>query len=221
MPYLKAAARNKLHELLKKLGVVGENDSKKLLEHEQYYDDLINLTNKHGYHVVPQTNEIEPTKDAELQLIVDENKREFATQDLIIAFSKTILRMGCRENVFSPDKGTYDPQQPVRFPDSKYQLLPKDTLMQLLYGTNIDKIKYKKEVMDCDDFSRALVQRCSDFGINSMGYVFSWSGGHSFNVAAVYNDDDNIEFVFIESQTDRIITELTGQYDISNALMII
>ena len=214
---MKSAVRNKLKESLIKLGFIDDDVPNSELMEEGLYDHI--LTSE--LPSVNTNNNTQPTENTDLKRVIDENKRGILTEELVIAFSKTILRTGSRELAFSPDKGVYEPIQPIRFPDSRYQLLDKETLIYLLKETNIDKIKYQKEVMDCEDIARALVQRCSDFGINSVGRVFSWSGGHSFNIAAVYNEDSEIEFVFIEPQTDQIITELTGQYDISNALMII
>lgn len=133
------------------------------------------------------------------------------------------VKHGCREKVFIMEKGDFVRAQPFRLTDSQYQVVSKQTIKQILDTTAVDKIDWEAEEYDCDDIARKLVTRCVDLGINSVGRVMSWSGKHAFCIAVVQGEDTetSIEFVFIEPQTDEIITSLEGKYDLSNALIII
>lgn len=125
-----------------------------------------------------------------------------------------------RESVMSMETGETLKVQPFRLTDATYKVVSRDMLQRILDETKVDTIEWQAEEYDCEDIARKFVTRCCDLGINSIGRVLAWSGQHAFCVAIV-QDGPSVDFVFIEPQTDEIITEFTGNYDISNALIII
>lgn len=130
------------------------------------------------------------------------------------------IKMNCREEAFVMENGTRIRVQPFRLTDSEYKVVTRDMLDRIIRETKVDEIQYEAEEYDCEDIARKFVTRCSDLGINSVGRVFSWSGGHSFCIAIIHDGDD-LEIVFIEPQTDEIFMAGKGKYSLENALIII
>ena len=129
-------------------------------------------------------------------------------------------RKRCRENVMVVESGETVSVQPFRFTDAVYKVVSRDMLKRIIDETKVDAIEWQSEDYDCEDIARKFVTRCCDLGINSIGRVMAWSGGHAFCIAIV-QDGASVDFVFIEPQTDQIVTDFTGMYDISDALIII
>lgn len=129
-------------------------------------------------------------------------------------------RKQCRENVMVVESGETVSVQPFRFTDASYKVVSRDMLDRILKETKVDAIEWQSEAYDCEDIARKFVTRCCDLGINSVGRVMAWSGGHAFCIAIV-QDGASVDFVFIEPQTDAIVTDFTGMYDISDALIVI
>lgn len=125
-----------------------------------------------------------------------------------------------RESVMSMETGETLKVQPFRLTDATYKVVSREMLDRIMAETAVDAIEWQAEDYDCEDIARKFVTKCCDLGINSVGRVMAWSGQHAFCVAVV-QDGPSVDFVFIEPQTDEIITEFTGNYDISNALIII
>ena len=217
MPYMPAAVRDKLQEMLVKLGVIGEDNSKKLLMLEQYYDGIIKEIDANGYQVA-KLNNTQSTENTDLKRVIDENKKTFNIGSLMqVMLYDYCVAEGWRYHGDNLKGGSY-PVFPCLFTDATYQVLDLETLKHVLRETKIDVKKYQAEGYDCEDFARKLTQRFVDLGINSVGRCFAWqdggSKGHSFNIAAVYNGD-KIEYKFVEPQTDKILDKLEGIYDMS------
>ena len=126
----------------------------------------------------------------------------------------------CREEVMCMETGEMHKMQPFRFTDAKYDVVSREMLDRILKETQVDQIKWVEEKMDCEKIARKFVTLATDLGVDSVGRVKSWSGGHAFCIAAV-QDGASVDFVFFEPQNDKIITEFEGNYDMSNALIII
>lgn len=125
----------------------------------------------------------------------------------------------CREETFVMETGESVRTQPFRLTDSVYKLVSLPMLESIIEETKVDSIRWRSESYDCEDIVRKFVTRCVDLGINSVGRVFSWSGGHAFNIGAVHVDGE-LAFKLIEPQTDRFV-EPQGEYSLENALIII
>ena len=130
------------------------------------------------------------------------------------------IAKNCRENAFVMEEGKSVRTQPFRLTDSSYKVVSREMLKRILEETQVDAIKWQAEGYDCEDIARKFVTRCADLGVNSVGRVMSWSGKHAFCIAVVQLGTD-IEFVFIEPQTDQIIDAGSGKYDLENALIVI
>lgn len=130
------------------------------------------------------------------------------------------IKHNCREDVFIMEKGDNVRGQPFRLTDSTYKVVGDDMFDRILRETQVDAIQWQSNDYDCEDIARKFVTRCVDLGINSVGRVMSWSGGHAFCVAII-QDGKGVKPVFVEPQTDQIIESLTGKYSLDNALIVI
>ena len=156
----------------------------------------------------------------ELQAAVADDIKEYSQSVVNTAFySEVCKKFNCWETVQLRD-GEKGQSYPLRLPDAKYYVPSRDMLDRILKDTKVDEVEWVKDKEDCEDIARLFVQRCNDIGINSVGRVCAWSGGHAFCVAIV-QDGTSVDFVFLEPQTDEIITDMKDMYDITNALIII
>lgn len=158
---------------------------------------------------------------ADLKAAIAEDVREVDANTVANALLNRIcIPHNCREDVFIMEEGRSVRGQPFRLTDRHYKVVSRDMLARILDETKVDALEYEAQAFDCEDFARRLVSRAVSLGINSVGRVMSWSGEHAFNIAIVQRGD-GVEVVFIESQTDQIVTVLEGNYDLSNALIVI
>ena len=156
----------------------------------------------------------------ELMAAVEEDVKEYSQAVVNTAFyAEVCKKFNCWETVQLRDGGTGQ-SYPLRLPDGEYYVPSREMLDRILKETKVDEVEWVKDKEDCEDIARLFVQRCNDIGINSVGRVMAWSGGHAFCVAVV-QDGTSVDFVFLEPQTDQIITDMKDMYDISNALIII
>ena len=145
-------------------------------------------------------------------------KADIVANDLL---NKVCIPFNCRESAFIMEKGESVRTQPFRLVDSEYNIVSLTTIGRVLKETKVDEIEWTSESYDCDDIARKFVTRCADLGLNSVGRVMSWSGGHAFCVAIVKTGGRDVDFVFIEPQTDEIIEPGKGKYSLENALIVI
>lgn len=158
---------------------------------------------------------------ADLKAAIAKDVREVDANTIANALLNTIcIPHNCREDVFIMEEGRSVRGQPFRFTDSTYKVMSRQMLQRVLQETQIDAVEWQQNSYDCEDIARKFVTRCVDLGINSVGRVMSWSGKHAFCVAIVQSGD-GVDFVFLEPQTDQIVTRLEGNYDLSNALIVI
>ena len=118
---------------------------------------------------------------------------------------------------------------PVRYKDRSYFLISRPMFERILKETEVDTIQWIAEKSDCDDIAKYLSALMAvRFRLNSFGVVTSFNGGHAFNFALIYemngaeahhHDDSDrvtsaIDIVYFEPQTDQIITQFTGPYEL-------
>ena len=92
------------------------------------------------------------------------------------------------------------------FTDSHYTGLTRDEWNTLLRRTNTDTLKYLPTVHDCDDFGalmRGLIPALSD--TNEISWVLDYSGGHSYNIVLVVEDDGSFGLAAVEPQQDEFV----------------
>lgn len=158
---------------------------------------------------------------SELSEAIRESVRDVDVSEVAnLLLNKVCIPLNCREDAFIMETGETVRAQPFRTTDKIYSVPTFEMLQRVLRETQVDAIKWQRETMDCEKIARLFTTRCCDLGIDSVGRVCSWSGGHAFCVAIVFKGE-NLDVVFIEPQTDEIITELTGKYDLTNAFMLL
>lgn len=158
---------------------------------------------------------------ADLKAAIAEEAVEIDTNKIANAFlNQVCIPFNCREDAFIMEKGESVRVQPFRFTDGSYKVVDRRMVDRILRETQVDAIEWEAEEYDCEDIARKFVTRCADLGLNSIGRVMSWSGGHAFCVAVVISGKD-IDFLFIEPQTDQIVDVGKGKYSLDNALIVI
>lgn len=87
--------------------------------------------------------------------------------------------------------------------DRDYWVVPELTWFDILNWSQVDRIKYRAERQDCDDFAKILNgEVVRKFQLNSIGTVLDFSGAHAY-VAVVLDDNGRLEVAAVEPQTDR------------------
>ena len=100
--------------------------------------------------------------------------------------------------------------------DSNIVAISEKSLTRFLSSDPLDKEIYVKDTggrnYDCENFSESLRSAMQlQYGINGMGVI--WGNQHAFNFCVVVGEECP-KIIFIEPQTDAIITELAGQYSV-------
>lgn len=98
----------------------------------------------------------------------------------------------------------------IKLSDKFYKLVDISRLKKFLKYNRVDKLIYKKDKMDCDDFAVILngdVTRWdSDLCFGEVWLHKPDGEYHAMNIAVTLD----YEVVLVEPQTDEIITDLTG-----------
>lgn len=103
--------------------------------------------------------------------------------------------------------------------DREYYVCSETLVREIIEESGIDKLKYKKERRDCEDFALYLKNDFSrHYLLNSCAIVFAWSGGHAFSAVLVHSNG-RLEIRFIEPQTDGDILKSEGQNNMSNGMI--
>ena len=146
----------------------------------------------------------------------------------------------CRHEAFIMETGETKRVQPFVTTDAKYSVPTEAMLKRILKETDIDRIKWIAEEMDCEKIAREFVDACAELGLtDAVGRIFGVSGNHAFIVALV-QDGENVGVKFIEPQNDKFIEPISLKdasaksqylreggdethlkYNIYNALMVI
>ena len=117
-------------------------------------------------------------------------------------------------------KSKYDPndQMKILSLDSKYFLCDDKDIKEIVKWDWTDSKKYVSNKYDCDNFAfsfKAMVDR--KFGLNNVGLVIDYSGGHAYNIVVLANGRGKI----FEPQTDGWPRAGTGQYKFQAGSIII
>tara|TARA_R110000824_G_scaffold120706_1_gene276312 strand:+ start:2548 stop:3054 length:507 start_codon:yes stop_codon:yes gene_type:complete len=84
--------------------------------------------------------------------------------------------------------------------DTKYHTCSKDEFMHWIEWDWVDKKKYVAEKYDCENFAFSFKARTDrKFGINTVGLVVDYSGGHAYNVV-LFSDSPPLLY---EPQSDQ------------------
>ncbi len=88
--------------------------------------------------------------------------------------------------------------------DRKYKLCSVVDIKAFLKQNNTDKMKYKEDYLDCDDFSYRLMGQFSIPEWSSLAFGIMWTNKHALNCLV----DSGRNFYFIEPQNDKIQEKL-------------
>jgi len=84
-------------------------------------------------------------------------------------------------------------------------------------GDALDWLPYRPDRFDCEEYAELVVALAAfGAGVNAVGVVYDWSGGHAYNVVVTSDS----EAVFVESQTGEIVDVGEGNYALDDATVI-
>ena len=99
--------------------------------------------------------------------------------------------------------------------DAKIVGIKRESLEEFLRRDDTNKRSYILDIggrnFDCDDFAIMIRAALSRHGMNSAGII--WGDGHAWNFFVVVGSKGP-EIVFVEPQTDALVSSLTGEYSI-------
>lgn len=105
--------------------------------------------------------------------------------------------------------------------DTSYVALPIETWELFLQYSGVDRIQYKSDTMDCDDFAQILCGECKrKLRVNGIGLVVDFSGGHAYNALLAYQGSE-LSLVTIEPQNDKIIINQSGMYAAEHGFLLL
>ena len=90
--------------------------------------------------------------------------------------------------------------------DNEYVVLTRAAWEKVLAWSGVNDYKYKSDTRDCDNFAAALHGTIPlRLGVNTVGYVVDWSGGHAYNAVAVMEEGGPLTIAAVEPQTDGFV----------------
>lgn len=96
--------------------------------------------------------------------------------------------------------------------DGRYVALPIETWEMFLKYSGVDRLHYKSETLDCDDFAVILAGECKrKTQVNGIGIVVDFSGGHAYNMLLAYKGS-KLFIITIEPQDDVLVLKHEGMY---------
>jgi len=105
----------------------------------------------------------------------------------------------------------YFPDAEIFGADDKYSLISKESVKKFLLDTKVDRVEYKPESNDCDEYSLILLSRFLEWGRQldhriAVGelWVDTARGKHALNLVLVWGDSNQTELWIIEPQRDTI-----------------
>ena len=105
--------------------------------------------------------------------------------------------------------------------DTAYVALPPETWELFLEYSGVDRIRYKSDTMDCDDFAQILAGECKrKLRVNGIGLVVDFSGGHAYN-ALLAHEGSELSLLTIEPQNDKIIINQSGMYAAQHGFLLL
>ena len=97
--------------------------------------------------------------------------------------------------------------------DSVYWGASEDAWHGMLAYTGVDRKRYIKDRFDCDNFAVLFAGVVADkFGINGVGIVIDYSGGHAYCAILIVNENGGLSIGIIEPQNDKFVLKTQGMY---------
>lgn len=186
-----------------------------------------------SFRVSEAETETQPTGDLKVD-IQNDLKSYSATIVGNALMNQVCLRNGntdfCRHEALVMETGKTKRVQPFVTTDATYEVLSREMFDRALKETEVDKIKWVAEEMDCEKIAREFVDVFAEIGVtDSVGRIFAASGEHAFNVVLVQNGE-SVDILFVEPQTDEYVEpvsfnpetqEKQNKYNIYDALIVL
>ena len=97
--------------------------------------------------------------------------------------------------------------------DGTFRALPGEVWLRVLTASHVDRDAYVAEWYDCGDFAMAAkVDIARRWGVNGVVVVIDHSGRHAYTALLVVASDGRLSWLFVEPQTDAVVTLGAGQY---------
>ena len=103
--------------------------------------------------------------------------------------------------------------------DSTYWTCTKKEFLKIVDYNNINERKYIGQRFDCDNFALSFKSQVSiDFGLNNVGLVIDYSGGHAYNIVIFSNGDVEL----FEPQNDSFpIKNSSSMYSFKGGIILL
>jgi len=101
--------------------------------------------------------------------------------------------------------------------DNQYTLCHYDDVAYVLAYSQVNKLSYKSEDMDCDDFAAALWGEFSVPPWSKLAIGYLWTEVHALNCVVT----EDMKFLFMEPQTDELKESLSSWQGVQPRLIII
>ncbi|RKU10818.1 hypothetical protein C6503_19220 [Candidatus Poribacteria bacterium] len=132
----------------------------------------------------------------DVRRLVKESEREFTAQEVVDALNASLL----------------SDLQDVPL-DGRYWGASEAAWRGMLAYTGVDRKRYIKDRFDCDNFAVLFAGRVADkFGINGVGIVIDYSGGHAYCAILIVDENGNLSIGIIEPQNDQFVLKTEGMY---------
>ncbi len=109
------------------------------------------------------------------------------------------------------------PKARIYLSDNEYTLCHYDDVAYFLAINEIDKMSYKKEEFDCDDFATALWGDFSKPPFSGLTIGLVWTNVHALNLVIT----DDYKILFLEPQTDELNENLADWQGTEVELIIV
>ena len=108
-------------------------------------------------------------------------------------------------NALQKEIPTFGPEHYLPL-DGRYYVPTLETFKKMVEWDWTDAKKYELDRFDCDKYAVTFKARMAfEFGVNSIGVVVDYDGGHAYNVVVVWNEEKNMYDAWLfEPQTDAL-----------------
>ncbi len=101
--------------------------------------------------------------------------------------------------------------------DNEYILCHYDDVAWFLAQSQIDKIEFQTEIMDCDDFASALWGEFNKPPWSALAIGLVWTEVHALNIVIT----EDMKVLFLEPQTDELNEKLASWQGLTPRLIMV
>ena len=92
----------------------------------------------------------------------------------------------------------------LTFLDKKYWVANEENVQRVIQGSQVNRVKYRSDRVDCDNFSIRFAADANSYGLNTVAIVYDIPGKHCYNVIFVDTPEGIVAKPF-EPQTDKYV----------------